>query len=143
MNTNDDSPSARAAGLKTLAAKALLTKLQQHSAFQLDFSTRCDRLIAIRAALREREALPAETAAELIWRYVEAALAVSVLPSATKTDLARKVTVIGPMSREFLPPVNAALLANAVIAAMMADGQFQGVRLEIQAEPPSSPGSLN
>lgn len=143
MNTNDDNPSAKAAGLKTLAAKTLLTKLQQHSAFQLDFSARCDRLIAIRAALRDRDTLPAEIGDELVWRYVEAAIAVAVLPSATKADLARKVTAIGPMSRDFLPPFEAALIANAAIAAMKADGQFHGLRLQIDAEPPPSPDSLN
>lgn len=145
MNTNDDNPAAKAAGLKTLAVKALLLKLKQHSAFQLDLSARCDRLIAIRAALRDRDALPAETAVELIWRYVEAALAAAVLPSASKADLAHKVTCVGPISREFLPPVEAALIANAVMSALTADGQFLGVNLKITSEPlPSSgSGSLN
>lgn len=141
MNTNDENPSAKAAGLKTLATKALLTKLHQYSAFQLDFSARCDRLIAIRAALRDRDALPAETAAELAWRYAEAVLAIAVLPSASKADLARKVTAIGPMSRAHLPPFEAALIANAAIAAMKADGQFLGVALKITSEPSPSSGS--
>lgn len=141
MNTNDDNPSAKAAGLKTLAAKALLMKLHQYAAFHLDFSARCDRLIAIRAALRDRNALPAEISDVLAWRYAEAVLAFAVAPSATKADLSKKVTTVGPLSRDFLPPVEAALLGNAVVAAVTADGQFHGVRLQIHAEPPPSSGS--
>ncbi len=141
MNMNDDNPSAKAVGLKTLAAKALLMKLQQHSAFQLDSLARCDRLISIRAALRDRDALPDEVSRELAWRYCEAVLALAVTPSSTKADLARKVTAIGPMSRAYLPPFDAALVANAAIAAMTADGQFLGVRLQITSEPPPSSGS--
>lgn len=141
MNTNNDNPAAKAAGMQTLAVKALLLKLKQHSAFQLDFSERCDRLIAIRAALRDRDALPAETAAELIWRYAEAVIAVAVLPSASKADLAHKVTSVGPISREFLPPVEATLIANAVMSALTADGQFLGVNLTITSNPPPSSGS--
>lgn len=143
MTNDDNNAAAKAAALKMLAAKALLAKLRQHSAFQQDLAARCDRLIAIRTALRDRDALPPETAAELAWRYVEAALAVAVLPSASKADLARKVTTIGPMSGDFLPASEAALLANAVIAAMTADGQFLGVRLQIHAEPPPSSGSVS
>jgi hypothetical protein len=145
MNTYDDNSPAKAAGLKTLAAQALLNKLRQRSAFDLDFAARCDRLIAIRSALRDRHALPVEVSDELAWRYGEAVLALAVLPSASKAELARKVTAIGPLSRELLPPVEAALLANAVIAAMTADGQFLGVALKVTAEaPPGSPSdSLN
>ncbi|PPD15242.1 MAG: hypothetical protein CTY25_07480 [Methylobacterium sp.] len=145
MNTYDDNPSAKAAGLKTLAAQALLNKLRQRSAFELDHSSRCDRLIAIRSALRGRHALPVEVSDELAWRYGEAVLALAVLPSASKAELAHKVTAIGPLSRDVLPPVEAALHANAAIAAMTADGQFLGVALKITAEaPPGSPSdSLN
>ena len=141
MNTKDDNPSTTAVGLKTLAVKALLAKLQRHSAFQLDFPARCDRLIAIRAALSDRNALPAEISDVLAWRYAEAVLALAVAPSATKADLSKKVTAIGPLSRDYLPPVEAALLGNAVVAAMTGDGQFHGVRLQIHAGPPPSSGS--
>jgi hypothetical protein len=89
--------------------------------------------------------LPDEISGELAWRYIEASLAVAVLPSRSKIELAKKVTAIGPLSREFLPSKDAALLVNALIAAMTADGQFLGVRLRINAEEPSDPGtgSLN
>ncbi|MCA3160353.1 MAG: hypothetical protein ING31_12320 [Burkholderiales bacterium] len=143
MNTHDDNPSAKAVGLKTLASQALLNKLRQRSAFDLDFAARCDRLIAIRSALRDRELLPGEISAELARRYIEASLAVAVLPAASALELTQKVTTIGPMSREFLPSRDAALLANALIAAMTADGQFLGVRLRIKAGEPSDPGTLN
>lgn len=145
MNTYDDNPAGKAAGLKTLAAKALLAKLQQRPAFCLDHSARCDRLIAIRSALRDRHALPVEVSDELAWRYGEAVLALATLPSITKAELARKVTAIGPLSRELLPPREAALLANAAIAALTADGQFMGVILKITAEAPlgSPSDSLN
>jgi hypothetical protein len=137
MNTKNEHDAVLAAALKTLASKALIAKLRQHSAFQLEFSARCDRLIAIRAALRDRDALPDEDYNELAWRYMEAALALAISPSATKAELAGKVTAIGPMSREFLPPVEAALIANAVISALTADGQFLGVSLKIIANAPS------
>jgi len=143
MNTHDDNPSAKAAGLNLLAAKALLTKLRQRCAFELDHPARCDRLIAIRFALRDRDLLPGEISAELAWRYIEASLSVAVLPSPSETELAKKVEAIGPMSREFLPSRDAALLANALIAAMTADGQFLGIRLRIKAGEPSDPGTLN
>jgi hypothetical protein len=141
MTTKNEHGAAQAAALTTLAAKTLLIKLQQHSAFQLPHSSRCDRLTAIRSALADREALPDEVSEELAWRYTESVLALAVLPSPTKVDLARKVSAIGSLSRDFLPPVLAALIANAVIAAMTADGQFLGVRLQIHAEPPPSAGS--
>ncbi|MCZ8270567.1 MAG: hypothetical protein O9306_08440 [Beijerinckiaceae bacterium] len=143
MNTKNVHDAAQAAALTTLAAKALVAKLRQHSAFEIDHSARCDRLIAIRSALKDRDQLPAEIADELAWRYAEAVLALSVTPSPTKDDLGRKVTAIGPLSRAFLPTYEAALIANAVIAALTADGQFLGVRLQIQAEPPPSSDTLN
>jgi hypothetical protein len=141
MNTKNEHDAAHSATLKTLAVTALLTKLRQHSAFEVDHSARCDRLIAIRSALKDRGQLPAEISAELAWRYAEAVLALGVLPSPTKEDLGRKVTAIGPLSRAFLPPHEAALIANAVFAAMAADGQFLGVALKIASEPPPSSGS--
>jgi hypothetical protein len=145
MNTQDDNPSAKAAGVNLLAAKALLNKFRQRSAFELDHSARCDRLNAIRSALRDRDLLPKEISAELGWRYIEASLAVAVLPSASETELAKKVAAIGPMSREFLPSRDAALLANALIAAMISDGQFLGVRVRTNVDELSDPGtgSLN
>jgi len=139
MNKHDD----KAAALKTLAVKALLAKCQQHSAFHLDFSDRCDRLNALRSALRDRDVLPDEILAELARRYIETSLAVAVLPARSPLELTQKVTAIGPMSREFLPSRDAALLANALVAAMTADGQFLGIRLRIKAGEPSDPGTLN
>ncbi len=145
MDMKDDNPAAEAAGLNLLAAKALLAKLRQRCAFELDYSARCERLIAIRSALRDRDLLPGEISAELAWRYIEASLSVAVLPSPSETELAKKVAAIGPMSREFLPSRDAALLANALIAAMIADGQFLGIRVRTHVDGLSDPGtgSLN
>ena len=143
MNTKNDHDAAQAAALTTLATKALLAKLRQHSAFELDHSARCDRLIAIRSALKDRDELPNDAMEELAWRYIEAVIALAVLPSPTKADLGHKVKAIGPLSRAFLRPHEAALLANAAIAAMAADGQFLGVTLNFTSEPPRSSDSLN
>jgi hypothetical protein len=146
MNMNNDNPSAKAAGLKTLAAKALLIKLRQHSAFEIGRAARCDRLLAVQSALQDVEPLPAEIVAELAWRYCEAALALASLPSVTGEDFDQKLACLGVLDSEFLRAVDGSLVAVAVMATLSADAQCVAVPLSMRARRPGprpGPGSVN